>query len=102
MTYEDEMMTTRETAEGEQHGSQKLVILIIVGFIVMFVGLVLVAIAAVLSQGGSTSTGGIIFIGPVPIVFGTGPGAQWLILVAIILAALTIIMLLMLGRKRGV
>jgi len=29
----------------------------------------------------------VIFIGPFPIVFGSGPGAIWLILIALIIAA---------------
>jgi uncharacterized membrane protein len=68
----------------------------------MFVGLMLVAIAAIVSQGGSTSFGGIILIGPVPIVFGAGPGAQWLILFAIILAVLSVIMFLILRRRPSI
>jgi uncharacterized membrane protein len=68
----------------------------------MFVGLILVAIAAIVSQGGSTSFGGIIFIGPIPIIFGAGPGAQWLILFAIILTVLSVIMFLNLRRKPGI
>jgi uncharacterized membrane protein len=65
----------------------------------MILGLILVAIATALSQGGSTSFGGIIFIGPLPIVFGAGPGAQWLILFAIILTVLSVITFLALRRK---
>jgi uncharacterized membrane protein len=68
----------------------------------MFVGLMLVAIAVIVSQGGSTSFGGIILIGPVPIVFGAGPGAQWLILFAIILTVLSVIMFLILRRRPSI
>ena len=68
----------------------------------MFVGLMLVAIAAIVSQGASTSFGGIILIGPVPIVFGAGPGVQWLIMFAIILAVLSVILFLILHRRPSI
>lgn len=95
-------MKTRETAkslEEQQNTPPNLFILLIIGFSITIVGLIMVAAAAAFSQGGSSSFGGIIFIGPIPIVFGAGPGAQWLILFAIILAALSVIMLLTLRRK---
>jgi uncharacterized membrane protein len=95
-------MQTRETSKSageEPNTPRKFLTLFIVGFSTMIVGLILVAVAAIVSQGGSTSSGGIIFIGPIPIVFGAGPGAQWMILFATILAVLTVIMLLMLRRK---
>jgi uncharacterized membrane protein len=97
------MMLTRETAEPSNEDTpRKLFALFILGFLTMIVGMILVAIATIVSQGGSTSVGGIIFIGPIPIVFGAGPDAQWLILFAIILAVLTVIMFLSLCRKPGV
>lgn len=69
------------------------------GTVLALAGMLIIAVAAIVSQDGSTSSGGIIFIGPIPIVFGAGPGAQWMILFATILAVLTVIMLLMLRRK---
>jgi uncharacterized membrane protein len=55
--------------------------------------------AEAFSQGGQASFSGIIFFGPFPIVFGAGSDAQWLILMAVILAVLTLIMLLILHKK---
>ena len=60
----------------------------------MILGLMLVAVAAVFSQVGSTGFGGIIFIGPISIVFGIGPDAKWLILFAMIPTVLSVIMFL--------
>jgi uncharacterized membrane protein len=62
----------------------------------MTAGLILVAVATVFIQSGETSFAGIIFIGPFPIIFGAGPGAQWLILVLMTLAVLMLIMLIIL------
>ena len=82
-----------ETAEpADEDAGRKFLTLFILGFSTMFVGLILVTIATIVSQRGSTTFGGIIFIGPIPIVFGFGPGAQWLILLAIFLAVLSVIM----------
>lgn len=90
---------TAKPADDEPDTTRKLLVLFVLGFSIMILGLVLVAIATVLSQGGSTSFGGIIFIGPLPIVFGAGPGAQWLILFAVILTVLGVITFLALRRK---
>jgi uncharacterized membrane protein len=88
---------TAEHAEDEPKTPRNLLTLFILGFSAMIIGLILVAVAAVLS--GSTGFGGVIFIGPVPIVFGAGPGAQWLILFAILLTVLSVIMFLTLRTK---
>jgi len=93
----------REAGESsDEDAPRKFLALFVLGFLTMFVGLILVAIAAIVSKGGSTSFGGIIFIGPVPIVFGAGPGTQWLILFAIILAVSSVIMFLILRRRLGI
>jgi uncharacterized membrane protein len=102
MTEENTTMATHPTAKSGDYEPDippKFLTLLILGFSVMILGLVLVAIATVLSQGGSTSFGGIIFIGPLPIVFGAGPRAQWLILFAVILTVLSVITFLALRRK---
>ena len=97
------MMLTRETVEpSEENARRKFLILLILGFFTMVVGLILVAIAMMVSQIGSTSFGGIIFIGPIPILVGAGPGAEWLILVAVMLAVLSVATFLVLRRKSSV
>jgi uncharacterized membrane protein len=93
------MPETPETRAEDASG--KFFTLFILGFSMTLVGL-LIIIAAIVSQGGSTSFGGIIFIGPMPIVFGSGPGAQWLILFALILAVLSVVTFLILRRRPGV
>jgi len=76
----------------------RVLVMFILGFFIVLLGIVILAVAT-LSSGGSASYGGVIFIGPIPIVFGAGPQAAWLILFAIVLAALSIIVFL-LTRKR--
>lgn len=77
---------------------QRFLILFIVGFFIIFVGIIILMVAAVLS-GDSVNFGALIFIGPFPIVVGAGPEATWMVLFAIILAVLTIIMFLILRRE---
>lgn len=73
-------------------------VLFMLGLFIVLLGIVILAVAT-LASGGSASYGGVMFIGPIPIVFGAGPQATWLILFAIVLAALVIIVFL-LTRKR--
>jgi len=97
------MVLTRRTVESsDEDTGRDFLTVFILGFLTMIMGLILVAIATIISQGASTSIGGIVFIGPIPIVFGAGPGSQWLILFAIILAVLSVIMFLILRRKPGI
>jgi uncharacterized membrane protein len=88
-----------DLAESEPRTSHGLFALFVLGLLTILAGIIFVMIATILSSSGSASFGGIIFIGPVPIVFGAGPSAQWLILFAIILAGLSIVMFLMMRKK---
>jgi uncharacterized membrane protein len=78
---------------------QKSIILFIIGFFIIFVGIVILMVATVFSNG-SANFGAFIFIGPFPIVVGAGPEAEWMILFAIILAILSIIMFIIFRREK--
>jgi len=82
----------------DANGFRKIMLLFILGFFIIFLGIIILVVAAVLS-GGSTNFGALIFIGPIPIVIGAGPEATLMILLAIVLAVLAIIMFLVLRRK---
>jgi len=77
---------------------QKFLMLLIVGFFIVFVGIILV-FAAFLFGEGSLNFGAIIFIGPFPIVVGAGPEAPLMVLFAITIAVLSIIMFLIIRRE---
>jgi uncharacterized membrane protein len=66
--------------------------------VLVFVGLVILVVAS-LVFGGSGSVGGIILIGPIPIVFGAGHDASWLIVISIILAVLSLVLFLVMNRR---
>jgi uncharacterized protein (TIGR00304 family) len=60
--------------------------------------MVLMMIASFTQGHGTTSGGGVILIGPIPIILGSGPESSWLIL----LAAITVIALVasLLARRK--
>jgi len=62
------------------------------GLLVLLLGFALV-LAGALGQGGA-SAGGVIFIGPIPIVFGFGPNGGYLALISVVIGAVMIAMLL--------
>jgi uncharacterized membrane protein len=88
-----------ETVEEGATGSSRLFLLLISGFVLIFVGIAVILVAAVLYSGGSTSAGAVIFIGPFPIVIGAGPDVTWIVLFSIILAVLSIVVFLVMNRR---
>jgi uncharacterized membrane protein len=89
-----------EIEEGHDEGSgvpHWLFLMLIAGIIVVVIGVFLVFASA--SSGSGGSAGGVIFIGPIPIVFGAGPDAGLLILIAVIIAVV-ILVSFALGRRR--
>jgi uncharacterized membrane protein len=60
------------------------------GILVIFVGFIVVFIGALQGASGSTSSGGFILIGPIPIVFGNGPNSGYLASVALAVSAVMI------------
>ncbi len=74
------------------------------GVVIIFVGLFVVAVGASTGPGGSSSGGGFILIGPIPIVFGSGPDSGMLATVALVVSAVAIIAYLasfLLWRSKG-
>ncbi len=72
--------------------------LLLLGFALVITGIILV-IATILPGGGSASVGGVIFIGPFPIVFGAGPDAAWLIAIGIAISVFMILAFVLMRRK---
>jgi len=69
-------------------------VLILAGFAIVFLG----------SAGSSSSSfGGVVFVGPIPFVFGIGPDSGTLVLVAVLISIAMIAMFFLsviLARKR--
>lgn len=88
-----------EEKNEETFAFKRLMLLFLIGFILVFAGVIILMVAAAIYGGGTASFGGIIFIGPIPIVFGAGPEALFMVVVAVILAVLSIIMFFVFRRK---
>jgi uncharacterized membrane protein len=87
--------------EEENKWIKRSIILFFIGFLIILVGIIITVSAALLFGGDSASIGGFILIGPFPIVFGAGPEAPWLVLFAMILGILSVILFLVLWRRRS-
>ena len=92
-------MMGEETGDTSFGLSGRLFSFFLLGIALVFVGVAVLVVAAVLS--GSGSVGGVIFIGPIPIVFGAGPESTWLILISLIVAALSIAVFVLSRRRRS-
>jgi uncharacterized membrane protein len=93
------MVGNGKVAENPSSGQQKFLMLFIIGFFIIFLGIIILIIAAMVYGQGSANFGGVIFIWFIPIVFGVGPESKWIILFAIILAVLGIVMSLVMRRE---
>jgi uncharacterized membrane protein len=89
---------SNEQTEGSTFSS-RLFGLLMLGFLLVFVGVIVLVAAAVFSSGGSASVGGVVFIGPFPIVFGAGPDSSWLIVISIVLAVVTLAFFVIYTRR---
>jgi len=79
-----------------------LFLVLSIGSILVFIGSVIMVLAVALGSSLSGNTGVIIFIGPFPIVLGAGPEANWLILIGIAIAALSLVLFWVMRRKFSV
>jgi uncharacterized membrane protein len=79
--------------------SSRYFLALMIGFAMVFLSFILLAVAIALSSGGSGSVGGVIFIGPIPIVFGAGPDSNWLIIISIIIAVVTLALFVIYSRR---
>ena len=67
--------------------------LVFVGLLMVLAGFGLLAVWA--ASGGSSSAGGVVFIGPLPIVFGSGPSGPELALVSVAIGGVMLVALLL-------
>ncbi len=71
--------------------------LLAVGLVILLAGIGLLVVGT--AAQGNASTGGVIFIGPFPIVFGSGPGGTTLALASVLIGAVMLILLLVWGWR---
>jgi uncharacterized protein (TIGR00304 family) len=76
-----------------------LITLIVIAIIMVFIGLIMLFLGSLRSSESKIEGGGVIIIGPLPIVIGTSEKiSKMLIILAIILTIVSIIMFLLLTR----
>jgi LPXTG-motif cell wall-anchored protein len=93
-------MTTQQNPGQYRVVSKLFTTLFILGFALIATGIMLTLIATILSSSTSTSSNGmIIFIGPIPIAFGTGPSATLTLILAAIFTALMLLAFLVMRRR---
>jgi uncharacterized membrane protein len=78
--------------------SGRLLGFLFLGIALVFIGIAVLVVASVF-LGGSGSVGGVVLVGPIPIVFGAGPDADWLISVSVILTVVSIVLFLVLNTR---
>ena len=91
----------RDKSEDEDKGiqvSSRFFMFLMLGFVVVIIGIILVMAASLLG-GGSASVGGIIFIGPFPIVIGAGPDAVWLSAISTAISVVMILAFVLMRRR---
>ena len=94
-------MADKNEGQSEVKWFKRFLAMFFAGFLMTLLGVVFLVVASLLSGTGVTNVGGIIWVFPfLPIVFGAGPEAYWLILVAVLLAILGVLMLFMVWRTR--
>jgi uncharacterized membrane protein len=79
--------------------SSRLFGVLMLGFLLVFVGIAVLVVVSVLGSGGSGSVGGVVFIGPIPIVFGAGPNSNWLIIISLIIAVVMLAFFFIFSRR---
>jgi uncharacterized membrane protein len=88
-----------ETGEVGVTVSSRFFLLLISGFVLVFVGIAVILVASALYSDGSVSGGVVVFIGPFPIVIGAGPDVTLIVVFSIILAVLSVVVFLVMNRR---
>ena len=92
------MLSVDEAEDDGISVSSRLLGFLLLGITLVFVGIAVLIVASFVF-GGSGSVGGVILIGPFPIVFGAGPDAGWLLAISVILTVVSVILFLVMNRR---
>ena len=92
------MLSVDEAEDDGISVSSRLLGFLLLGITLVFVGIAVLIVASFVFRG-SGSVGGIILIGPFPIVFGAGPDACWLLAISVILTVVSVILFLVMNRR---
>jgi uncharacterized protein (TIGR00304 family) len=70
-----------EASDGLPYG----LLLILAGFVLIVVGVLVSVVRSFGEEGFDAEAGGVVFIGPIPVVFGTSRGIVWIALAVALL-----------------
>jgi len=88
-----------EEQEAQEATSTLPLKLFLLGFLLVFVGVIVLVVAALLGGDSSVSGGAIVIVWFIPIVVGAGPHAFFAILLAVILAVLAFVVFVWMRRQ---
>jgi len=77
--------------EGLEATSNLSLKLFMVGSLLMFAGVIVLIVSALLGGDGTVSGGAIIFVGPIPIVLGAGPYAFFAVVLVVVLTIISFV-----------
>jgi len=75
--------------------------LFLVGFFLMFVGIIVLIVAAALQGDTSLSVGSVVFIGPFPVILGAGSYAFFAVVLAVILTIVGFVVFFWLRKTKA-
>ena len=78
--------------------SSRFLALLYMGIVLVFIGIAIIVVASVVF-GSSGNVSGVILIGPIPIVFGSGSDSGWLIAISVVLTIISLVLFLVINRK---
>lgn len=78
--------------------SSRLLMLLYLGITLVVIGIAIIVVVSV-AFGSSGNVSGVILIGPIPIVFGSGSDSGWLIAISVVLTIISLVLFLVFNRK---
>ena len=97
MVVEVKILLSEEAEDTGIGVSGKTLVLLLFGISLIAIGIAVIVLVSIF-LGGSNSFGGIILIGPIPIVFGAGQDAWLLIAIGIIITIISAILFWLFNR----
>jgi len=76
------------------------ILMIVIGVILVFIGFIIMLLSSISkTQGGRCEAGGVVIIGPLPIVFGSSARVTVIVLILAIILTITSIILYILSTR---
>jgi len=73
---------------------------VVIGFVIMFLGMIIITLVSLMTASASGVF--FIFIGPIPIIFGYGPHASYLLILSILIFVIFLVLSFYWYKKRSI